>query len=131
MAYSPSVFTSWKYTSDKGVEYSYKILQHIILETTVVGGVKVGGEAADGTEQRPPASFKPRVVLLWNVANKLARRVVAFTATAPLYCGTEGGNPVPEADMDLSLYAGRPSELLVFKCYGYEGERGREDRPKV
>lgn len=129
MAYSPSVFVSWQYESDKGVLYSYKILQHIILQTTVVGGVKVGGQAATGLELRPRESFRPRVVLLWNATNKLARRVVAFSHTAPIYCGQEAGNPVPEADMDLDLYAGRPSSILTFKAYGYEGERGREDRP--
>lgn len=129
MAYSPRVFTSWRYVNDAGGQYSYKILQHIILQTTTVGGVRVGGVIATGTEQRPPASFTPRCVLLWNPTNKLARRVVAFTASAPLYSGSEGGNPVPGTEMTLQLYAGQPSELTTFVAYGYEGERKREDRP--
>ena len=123
MAYAPSVFVKWRYTDDRGNQLVYKILQHIILETQTGGAVKVGGVIATGTEDRPAASFRPRVVLLWDNTNKLARRVIAFTATAPLYAGTS-----PEGENTLQLYAGRPSTLVTFTCYGYEGERMRGER---
>jgi hypothetical protein len=126
VAYTPSVFVKWKYTSDRGVEYVYKILKFITDQNTQEGEghPKVGGEASEGTELRPADSFKPRVALLYNATNKLARRVICFTASAPLYIGTEGENT-------LNLYAGRPSESLEFTCYGYEGERMRGERPSA
>lgn len=120
MAYTPTVFVKWQYISDRDDKYVYKILKFITDQ--VSGGIpKVGGQASDGTELRPADTFKPRVALLWNSANKLARRVICFDSSAILYLGT--------GDNTLNLYAGRPSEALPFVCYGYEGERQRGERP--
>lgn len=126
MAYAPSVFVKWRYVDDQAHQLVYKILQHIILQTQTGGAVKVGGVIATGTELRPAASFRPRVILLWNNTNKLSRRVIAFTASAPLYAGTS-----PEGENTLQLYAGRPSELVTFTAYGWEGERERGERPSA
>ncbi len=126
MAYAPSVFVKWRYVDDQGNQLVYKILQHIILQTQTGGAVKIGGVIATGTEGRPSASFKPRTVLLWNATNKLARRVICFAHDAPLYAGTS-----PEGENTLQLYAGRPSELVTFTAYGYEGERLRGERPSA
>jgi hypothetical protein len=123
VAYTAKVFVHRRYTSDRGDHYSYKMLNMLAIQSYGAGILKLGGGPTDGTEIRPSATFRPRVVLLWNAANKLARRVIALSPDAPLYDGT-----VDAAENFLNMYAGVSGEEFVFTCYGYEGERERWPR---
>lgn len=129
MAYEARDFVTWRYTTDRGTFLSYKILKEITDQKGQGANSEiplVGGSAATGVELRPGLSFRPRVALLWNVANKLARRVICFTPTSIIYVGSTDA-----LENQLSLHAGHSGETFVFKCYGYEGERDRSPRPKV
>lgn len=126
MAYEAREFVNWQYTTDRAEKLVFKILKEITdqMRPAPNGTVpKVGGSAADGTENRAAASFRPRVALLYNAANKLARRVVCFEPTAALYAGTDAA-----PNNTLLLHAGHSGETFSFVCYGYEGERQRKAR---
>lgn len=126
MAYEARVFVNWRYTTDRTEYLVFKILQEIVTQMRPApngASPKVGGTAADGTENRAAASFRPRVALLYNAANKLSRRVVCFSPNSALYCGTDAA-----PDNTLLLHAGHSGETFSFVCYGYEGERQRGAR---
>lgn len=129
MAYEARLFSKWRYTTDRSEQLVYKVLTEIVTQMRPVPNdttPKVGGEAADGTEGRPAASFRPRVALLYNVANKLSRRVICFSGDAALYCGSDAA-----PNNTLNLHAGHSGETFSFTCYGYEGERVRGARPSA
>ena len=120
MAYTKREFVVWRYTSDDGgTNYKYRVDKDITDQVNGSSVPYVGGQAADNTEKTPPRSFKPRVALMWNATNKLARRVVCYAHDSLLYVGTQ---------TTLNIKAGKTGEVLVFSRYACEGERSRTNR---
>jgi len=99
---------AWKYTSDDGVEY-VRFASKAITDQLDTGTPKVGGEAADGTEEPMPRSFKPRKALVSTAAGIL-RSVVAYTNTALIL--TKG--------TAITLETGGSD--VSFETYGHRGE---------
>lgn len=122
MAYTPRTFVQWGYTDDAGNKYRYKVDSDITDQQNAGLETKVGGVAADATYGTPPRSFKPRVAMMYNFANKLARRIPCYTHDAPLYVGAAGSTT-------LTIKAGETGEPLTFTWYGSQGERRRVGRP--
>lgn len=115
----PREWVTWKYTTDRAVEYSQRISKYITDQVDGSSNVLVGGAAADGTEEELPDSIRPRVALCYNSTKKLARRVICFSHTAPIYQGTS---------TTINLACGHPTAVTAFTVYGYEGERTRKSR---
>ena len=124
MAYAPREFKVWRYVTDQNENIAYKIDARIVAQTDAAppNHPKVGGTEADGSEGNPDDGFHPRVALMYNATNKLARRVICFDNTCSLYA-VKGGT--------LNIAAGINGDVLSFTNYGYEGERTQNKRPTV
>ena len=120
MAYTAREFVVWRYTSDDGAKtYAYRVDKAITDQVNGSSVPYVGGQLADNTENNPPRSFRPRVALMWNSANKLARRIVCYSHDSLLYVGTQ---------TTLNIRAGTSGESFSFTRYAHEGERMRKNR---
>lgn len=106
---------AWVYTTDQAKEYQLGVSNYIAIQ----GGATpaIGGRAEVGADQldRLPSGFSPRVAKVHNAGNGKSRRVVCFSADAPLYVGTVSV---------ISLQDGAGTSA-VYTRNGASGERSR------